>query len=48
MTTYLDGLTERDLGTLAAIAGEEPEPFADELHRRPWWIHDLLSRPDVF
>jgi hypothetical protein len=48
MTSYLDGLTERDLGTLAAIVGEEPEQLAAELQGRPWRIHDLLVRPDVF
>lgn len=48
MTSYLDGLTERDLGTLAAIVGDTPEAFSAELRRRPWWIHDLLIRPDVF
>ena len=48
MTPYLDGLTERDLGTLAAIVKAEPEELTTELRRRPWWIHDLLGRPDVF
>jgi hypothetical protein len=48
MMSYLDGLTERDLGTLAAIVGAEPDELATELRRRPWWIHDLLTRPDVF
>jgi len=48
MTSYLDGLTERDLGTLAAIVGAERDEMAAELRRRPWWIHDLLARPDVF
>ncbi|MDH3260954.1 MAG: hypothetical protein OEM84_08290 [Acidimicrobiia bacterium] len=48
MTSYLDGLTERDLGTLAAIVGAESDGLAAELRRRPWWIHDLLARPDVF
>lgn len=48
MTSYLDGLTERDLGTLAAIVEAESDALAAELRRRPWWIHDLLARPDVF
>jgi hypothetical protein len=48
MTSYLDGLSERDLATLAAIVGAEPGELAAELRRRPWWIHDLLARPDVF
>ena len=48
MTSYLDGLTKRDLATLAAIVGEPPDDLAAELRRRPWWIHDLLIRPDVF
>jgi hypothetical protein len=48
MTSYLDGLTERDLGTLAAIVEAEPHELVAELRRRPWWIHDLLARPDVF
>ena len=30
MTSYLDGLTERDLGTLAAIVGADPDGLADE------------------
>lgn len=48
MASYLDGLTKRDLGTLAAIVGTEPNGLAEELRRRPWMIHDLLARPDVF
>jgi hypothetical protein len=43
MAVYLDGLSERDLRTLASIAGSEPEMLADELRRRPWAIHDILS-----
>jgi hypothetical protein len=46
--SYLDGLTERDVGTLASIVGVETDGLAAELRRRPWWIHDLLARPDVF
>ncbi len=46
--TYLEGLTSRDLGTLAAIVGEESSRLGEELDRRPWSIHDLLSRSDVF
>ena len=48
MTSYLEGLTGRDLGTLSAIAGVEADILATELRRRPWWIHDLLGRADVF
>ncbi|MDF1596749.1 MAG: hypothetical protein P1T08_11780 [Acidimicrobiia bacterium] len=48
MTSYLDDLTERDLGTLAAIVGTDPGDLATELRRRPWQIHELLARPDVF
>jgi hypothetical protein len=48
MTLYLEGLTERDVGTLAAIIAAEPSELAAELRRRPWWIHDLLARPEVF
>ena len=48
MSSYLEGLTERDVGTLASIVGEQPEWLATELRRRPWWIHDLLVRTDVF
>lgn len=48
MMSYLDGLTERDLGTLAAIVGAESDGLVAELYRRPWWIHDLLARRDVF
>lgn len=48
MTSYLDDLTERDLGTLAAIVGKEPGELADDLRRRPWHIHELLAHPDVF
>lgn len=48
MASYLDGLTERDLGTLAAIVGTDPGELVAELRLRPWWIHDLFARPDVF
>lgn len=43
MAAYLDGLTERDIKTLAGIVATGPEALADELHRRPWAIHDILS-----
>lgn len=43
MVAYLDGLTERDMKTLASITGAEPETLADELCRRPWAIHDILT-----
>ena len=48
MTLYLDDLTERDLATLAAVIGSEPEALVSELRRRPWHIHDLLSAVEVF
>jgi hypothetical protein len=48
MISYLEGLTKRDLGTLAAIVGAGSDELASELRRRPWWIHDLLARRDVF
>lgn len=41
------GLTERDLQTLAAFAGMTGEDLAADLRRRPWAIHDLLSDRDV-
>ena len=46
--SYMDGLTKRDLGTLAVIIGVETGGLIAELRRRPWWIHDLLARPEVF
>lgn len=48
MASYLDGLSGRDLRTLAAIKVEDPEKLAEELHQRPWAIHDLLADDDVF
>ncbi len=48
MASYLDGISERDLRTLAAIKVEDPQQLAEELQRRPWMIHDLLSAEDVF
>lgn len=48
MASYLDSLTERDLATLGAIVGSDPVELAEELRRRPWSVHDLLSRSDVF
>lgn len=43
MAAYLDGLTERDIKTLGALAGTDPAGLADELRCRPWAINDLLS-----
>jgi hypothetical protein len=48
MTSYLEGLSERDVATLAVIVGAEPRELSGELRRRPWWIHDLLARSEVF
>lgn len=47
MASYLDGLSERDLRTLAAITVSDADQLAEELRLRPWAIHDLLSDPDV-
>ena len=47
MAAYLDGLTDRDLRTLANLVGTEVETLADELVRRPWAIHDLLANDAV-
>jgi hypothetical protein len=41
------GLSERDLQTLAGITGTTAEGLAAELRRRPWAIHDLFADPDV-
>ena len=43
-----DGLTERDIGTLAGIMGSTVEELADDLRRRPWAVHDIMSDPKVF
>ena len=47
MASYLDGLSERDLRTLAAITAGDAEELAENLRLRPWAIHDLLSDEDV-
>jgi hypothetical protein len=47
VTAYLDGLRPRDLQTLAAISGDDPDELAEELDRRPWTIHDLLADDEV-
>ncbi len=47
VASYLDGLSERDLRTLAAITAGDAEELAEELRLRPWAIHDLLSDEDV-
>ncbi len=47
MASYLDGLCERDLRTLAAITGGDAEGLAEDLRLRPWTIQDLLSSDDV-
>ncbi|MEA2002154.1 MAG: hypothetical protein U9N84_09775 [Actinomycetota bacterium] len=48
MASYLDGLSERDLRTLAGILVSDPDQLAEELQTRPWAIHDILSAEDVF
>lgn len=48
MASYLDSMSERDIATLAAIAETDPVELTKDLRRRPWVIHDLLSRDDVF
>lgn len=48
MASYLDGLSGRDLRTLAAITSGDADKLAEDLQLRPWAIHDLLSDPDVF
>lgn len=47
MASYLDGLGERDLRTLAAITAGDAEELTEELRLRPWVIHDLLADDDV-
>lgn len=47
MATYLDGLSEQDVTTMARIVGTEPAQLAVELRRRPWLINDILSDPRV-
>ncbi len=47
MASYLDGLSERDLRTLAAITAGDADELAEELRLRPWAIHDLLADSDV-
>ena len=47
MASYLDGLSERDLQTLAAITAGDADELAEELQLRPWAIHDLLANDDV-
>jgi hypothetical protein len=47
MAAYLDGFSERDLRTLASIVATEPATLTDDLRRRPWAIHDILSDDGV-
>lgn len=47
MASYLDGLSGRDIRTLAAITGRDADQLAEDLVMRPWAIHDLLSDADV-
>lgn len=48
MASYVERLSGRDVATLAAIVGVDPESLASELQRRPWSVNDLLSAPEVF
>ncbi len=48
MASYLDGLSKRDLRTLAGIVAGDPDQLAEKLQTRPWAIHDILSNEDVF
>jgi hypothetical protein len=48
MASYLDSLSERDVATLAAIVDSDAVELSADLRRRPWSIHDLLARDDVF
>lgn len=48
MASYVDRLSGRDVATLAAIVGVDPESLALDLQRRPWSANDLLSDPAVF
>lgn len=47
MASYLDGLSARDLRTLAAITAGDADELTEDLRQRPWAIHDLLSDDDV-
>ena len=47
MASYLDGLSERDLRTLAAITAGDADELTEDLRLRPWAIHDLLADEDV-
>lgn len=48
MVSYLDGLSERDIQTLAAITASDAEELAQQLRVRPWAVLDLLSDEDVY
>ena len=48
MASYVERLSGRDLATLAAIIGADPQSLAADLRRRPWSVNDLLSDPAVF
>jgi len=48
VASYLDGLSGRDLRTLAAITGGDADQLAEDLQVRPWAIHDILSDEAVF
>jgi hypothetical protein len=47
MASYLDGLSGRDLRTLAAITAGDADQLAEDLRLRPWAIHDLLGDQTV-
>lgn len=41
----IGGFDEADLVALATVTGLELDPLRDELRRKPWRLHDLLSDP---
>ncbi len=47
MPSPRQGLTERDLQTLAGVVGVSRDELVEGLRTRPWTVHDLLSRDDV-
>jgi hypothetical protein len=48
MASYLNGLSQRDVATLAGIVGDDPTRLISRIHSRPWSIHDLLGDASVF
>ncbi len=39
--------TDADMVALASIVDRDVDDLADELHRRPWHLHDLLTEPET-